>query len=221
MSRRQPAMVSRMILSSQRLSFRPRGRLAAPSALALIVAASLAGPAWAQTQPLPTVPSTPQPPYETQPEQTAPAPAPATPVPAQDSQPDAESALPSPATETLGDPPPPDIAPAPMGQTAAPGSQTPAAPVTGQAVAPAPNTGTVTRILVRGNQRVDQTTILSYLPIQPGDTVDPVTLDVAVRTLQRTQLFSNVQIGLQNGDLIGDQPGGVRRQFGPERGAAA
>ena len=154
MSRRQPAMVSRMILSSQRLSFRPRGRLAAPSALALIVAASLAGPAWAQTQPLPTVPSTPQPPY--------------------DSQPDAESALPSPATETLGDPPPPDIAPAPMGQTAAPGSQTPAAPVTGQAVAPAPNTGTVTRILVRGNQRVDQTTILSYLPIQPGDSCFPM-----------------------------------------------
>src|SRR5690606_27932847 len=40
----------------------------------------------------------------------------------------------------------------------------------------------VNRILVRGNQRIDQTTVLSYLPIQPGDTIDAVTIDVAVRT---------------------------------------
>jgi outer membrane protein insertion porin family len=64
-------------------------------------------------------------------------------------------------------------------------------------------TGTVNRILVRGNQRIDQTTVLSYLPIQPGDTIDPVILDVAIRTLTRTQLFADVQIGLiENGDLI-------------------
>jgi outer membrane protein insertion porin family len=61
----------------------------------------------------------------------------------------------------------------------------------------------VNRILVRGNQRIDQTTILSYLPIQPGDTVDPALLDVAVRTLDRTRLFANIQLGVQpNGDLI-------------------
>jgi outer membrane protein insertion porin family len=77
----------------------------------------------------------------------------------------------------------------------------------GQIVA-APNvtseeTGTVNRILVQGNQRIDQTTVLSYLPIQPGDTIDPVILDVAIRTLTRTQLFADVQIGLQeNGDLV-------------------
>lgn len=72
-----------------------------------------------------------------------------------------------------------------------------------QPAAPAPETGVVNRILVRGNQRIDQTTVLSYLPIQPGDTIDPVTLDVAIRTLTRTQLFADVQIGLQaNGDLI-------------------
>jgi len=62
---------------------------------------------------------------------------------------------------------------------------------------------TISRILVRGNQRIDQTTVLSYLPIQPGDTVDPAVLDVAVRTLTRTQLFADVQLGVQpNGDLI-------------------
>ncbi len=61
----------------------------------------------------------------------------------------------------------------------------------------------VNRILVRGNQRIDQTTVLSYLPIQPGDTVDAAVLDVAVRTLTRTQLFADVQLGVQpNGDLI-------------------
>ncbi len=61
----------------------------------------------------------------------------------------------------------------------------------------------VNRIVVRGNQRIDQTTVLSYLPIQAGDTVDAVVLDVAVRTLTRTQLFANVQLGVQpNGDLI-------------------
>lgn len=63
--------------------------------------------------------------------------------------------------------------------------------------------GVVNRILVRGNQRIDQTTVLSYLPIQPGDTVDAALLDVALRTLTRTQLFADVQLGLQpNGDLV-------------------
>jgi len=75
---------------------------------------------------------------------------------------------------------------------------------TGQALtAPPTETGVVNRILVQGNQRIDQTTVLSYLPIQPGDTIDPVILDVAIRTLTRTQLFADVQIGLQeNGDLV-------------------
>ena len=58
---------------------------------------------------------------------------------------------------------------------------------------------------MRGNQRIDQATILSYLPIQPGDTVSPVILDIAVRTLNRTGLFADVQLGVaQNGDLIVD-----------------
>ena len=54
----------------------------------------------------------------------------------------------------------------------------------------------------RGAQRIDQTTVLSYLPIRPGDTVDAAVLDVAVRTLSRTGLFADVQLGVQNGDLI-------------------
>jgi outer membrane protein insertion porin family len=62
--------------------------------------------------------------------------------------------------------------------------------------------GVANRILVAGNQRIDQTTILSYLPIQPGDAVDPLLLDVAVRTLYRTNLFADVQMALDGTDLI-------------------
>ncbi len=82
----------------------------------------------------------------------------------------------------------------------------PGAPIDGANAAAAqerPERAVINRILVRGNQRIDQTTVLSYLPIQPGDTVDPAVLDVAVRTLTRTQLFADVQLGVQpNGDLV-------------------
>ncbi len=85
-----------------------------------------------------------------------------------------------------------------------PGAPVEAAPPAEAEAAPAQQQGvTINRILVRGNQRIDQTTVLSYLPIQPGDTVDPSVLDVAVRTLTRTQLFADVQLGVQpNGDLV-------------------
>jgi outer membrane protein insertion porin family len=89
----------------------------------------------------------------------------------------------------------PDIQPgAPITAQPAPGAQAVAPPQEERIV--------INRILVRGNQRIDQTTILSYLPIQPGDAVDASVLDVAVRTLTRTQLFADVQLGVQNGDLI-------------------
>lgn len=68
--------------------------------------------------------------------------------------------------------------------------------------APTREEAVVNRIVVQGAQRIDESTVLSYLPIQPGDTVDPVVIDVAVRTLSRTGLFADIQMGVQNGDLI-------------------
>lgn len=63
--------------------------------------------------------------------------------------------------------------------------------------------GVVGRIIVQGNERIEAGTVLSYLPIAPGDTVDPARIDVALKTLFRTDLFSDVKIDLQaNGDLI-------------------
>jgi outer membrane protein insertion porin family len=63
-------------------------------------------------------------------------------------------------------------------------------------------TGVVQRIVVQGNERIEQGTVLSYLPIQPGETVDPARLDLALKTLARTDLFADVKIELQGGDLI-------------------
>ncbi|WP_428063509.1 outer membrane protein assembly factor BamA [Brevundimonas sp.] len=91
--------------------------------------------------------------------------------------------------------PTPAPAPAPAPQDAA-AEQTPRVEIA------APQTITINRIIVQGAQRIDQTTVLSYLPIRPGDAVDASVLDVAVRTLSRTGLFADVQLGVQNGDLI-------------------
>ena len=61
----------------------------------------------------------------------------------------------------------------------------------------------VNRIEVRGsNLRIEDRTVLSYLPIKPGDLVDDVVLAVAVQALSRTGLFADVQMGVQNGVLI-------------------
>ena len=62
--------------------------------------------------------------------------------------------------------------------------------------------GIVGRIVVQGNERIEPTTILSYLPIQVGDTIDQSKLDIALKTLTRTDLFSDVRMQLQGDTLI-------------------
>lgn len=62
--------------------------------------------------------------------------------------------------------------------------------------------GIVGRIVVQGNERIEQDTVLSYLPIQVGDTVDQARLDLALKTLTRTDLFSDVRIQLQGDTLV-------------------
>jgi outer membrane protein insertion porin family len=71
-----------------------------------------------------------------------------------------------------------------------------------RAVAQAQQRGVVGRIVVQGNERIEQDTILSYLPIQVGDTVDQAKLDLALKTLTRTDLFSDVRIQLQGDTLL-------------------
>ncbi len=62
--------------------------------------------------------------------------------------------------------------------------------------------GVVQRILVRGNERIEPATVASYLPIQVGDQVDPAKIDLALKSLFRTDLFSDVRIELEGADLV-------------------
>jgi len=95
--------------------------------------------------------------------------------------------------------PSPPAATPPAGAPAAAAPANPDIPVVGAA----PQTGVVQRILVQGNVRIEQETILSYLPIQPGDTIGRAQMDLGVKTLFKTDLFSDVSIDLDAaGDLV-------------------
>jgi outer membrane protein insertion porin family len=79
-----------------------------------------------------------------------------------------------------------------------------AAPVEAQQqAAPAPaQTAYVGKIVVSGNERIDSQTIISYLPFQPGVTVDAQLIDLGVKTLYRTDLFSDVQIAMNGNEMV-------------------
>jgi outer membrane protein insertion porin family len=89
----------------------------------------------------------------------------------------------------------------------APAPQQPQAP---QQTAPAqlpqvraPAGTVVRRIVVQGNERIEESTILSYLTIAPGQTLSPAIQDAALKTLLNTGLFADGDITLQpNGDLV-------------------
>ncbi|MET0271472.1 MAG: outer membrane protein assembly factor BamA [Phenylobacterium sp.] len=70
------------------------------------------------------------------------------------------------------------------------------------ALAQQQQTGVVQRILVKGNERIEPATVISYLPIQAGEPVDSARIDLALKTLFRTDLFADVKIDFQDGDLV-------------------
>lgn len=74
--------------------------------------------------------------------------------------------------------------------------------VPGAALAQQAQGGVIQRILVQGNERIEPSTVISYLPVQPGEPVDAARIDLALKALFRTDLFSDVKIDFQNGDLI-------------------
>src|SRR5471030_2407841 len=67
----------------------------------------------------------------------------------------------------------------------APAQAAPAATAPAPSPAPAPaapppapqQTGVIQRFVVRGNERIEPTTVISYLPVQVGDTLDPAKID--------------------------------------------
>jgi outer membrane protein insertion porin family len=65
----------------------------------------------------------------------------------------------------------------------------------------APNLA-IRRIVVQGNQRIESSTVTSYLLVRPGDMFDPARVDLSLKTLFATGLFADVQIVQQGADLV-------------------
>jgi outer membrane protein insertion porin family len=64
-------------------------------------------------------------------------------------------------------------------------------------------TGVVRAIKVEGNERIEADTVVSYLPIAVGDTIDAARLDLAIKTLLRTDLFADAGLTLEpDGTLV-------------------
>ncbi|HYG26842.1 MAG TPA: outer membrane protein assembly factor BamA, partial [Caulobacteraceae bacterium] len=88
--------------------------------------------------------------------------------------------------------------------TTTPPAADPAAATAAAAPAPAlpgAEGGIVQRIIVRGNERIEAGTVISYLPIAAGEEATPERIDLALKTLFRTELFADVQIDYAAGDL--------------------
>ncbi|WP_345170113.1 outer membrane protein assembly factor BamA [Sphingomonas daechungensis] len=87
-------------------------------------------------------------------------------------------------------------------QTAAPAPQ-PAAPAPAAAQPPAPTSGMIRSIAVRGSQRLEAETIRSYANLAPGQNYTAETLDTALKDLYATELFSDVVItGAETGNIV-------------------
>ena len=69
-------------------------------------------------------------------------------------------------------------------------------------LAPFANAAVVKDIQVRGNERVETTTVLSYMDINQGDTYQPADASKALQDLYATNLFANVRIGWDEGTLV-------------------
>ncbi|WP_245956929.1 outer membrane protein assembly factor BamA [Aestuariispira insulae] len=89
---------------------------------------------------------------------------------------------------------PPVVAPEPVegiggGESSQPSKPTPGAPV-------------IREILVEGTQRIEQSTVLSYINMQPGDPLVASNVNKALKTLFSTGLFADVSIEQRGLDLV-------------------
>jgi outer membrane protein insertion porin family len=62
-------------------------------------------------------------------------------------------------------------------------------------------TGTIRSVVVRGNERLEPETVRSYIDLRPGDRYDRERGDVALKSLYATELFADVQIRFNDGEL--------------------
>lgn len=177
------------------LKFRAR-TAALMSGLALLLGSTALTPAFAQG-PVPTIP--PGQPPDGVPSLDDPPPPPDSPnnnaaqsASAPESSPQPSAPRPSVSGGTAG--PATAAAPPAAGVAAPPPSTT--------IVAPEGSGPVVGRILVRGNERIEAGTVLSYLPIQPGQVASPERQDLAIDALFRTGLFADTKLEFEGTDLI-------------------
>jgi outer membrane protein insertion porin family len=76
------------------------------------------------------------------------------------------------------------------------------AAVLGLTAVPAAHAAVVSNIEVRGNKRVEASTIRNYLSIRPGKPFDSGDIDAATKRLFSTGLFSDVRINQVGGTLV-------------------
>ncbi|MGE5723492.1 MAG: outer membrane protein assembly factor BamA, partial [Sphingomonadales bacterium] len=107
------------------------------------------------------------------------------------------------AQDTAAPPAPAESAPAQPAPAQPAPAQAAAAPTGAEPVVPvAPQPPSIIRsITVAGNQRLEQETVISYLPLRIGDTYNNEKLDEALRTLLQTELFADVRIRDDQGAL--------------------
>ncbi len=63
-------------------------------------------------------------------------------------------------------------------------------------------TDVIQRIVVEGNQRIEPSTVESYLSLRPGEAYDPQKVDDSIKSLYATGLFDDVRIERQGDALV-------------------
>ncbi|MFZ4762575.1 MAG: outer membrane protein assembly factor BamA [Alphaproteobacteria bacterium] len=64
------------------------------------------------------------------------------------------------------------------------------------------NQGLIRNIIVKGNQRIEQETVESYLQVKKGDSFDQKTLDISLKNLFATGLFKDVKLSREANNLV-------------------
>jgi outer membrane protein insertion porin family len=91
------------------------------------------------------------------------------------------------------------LAKTPVKSAHAPAAPAPATPATPPANGEAPQM--VQHIIVTGTQRIEPSTVVSYITIREGDIYNPQTTDTALKTLYQTGLFADVKMRFDAGTL--------------------
>jgi len=112
------------------------------------------------------------------------------------------------AQGTAAQPVPPRQAPAARPAAPGPARPGPARPAASGTARPAATTGpvrsggSIQTIKIDGNERIETSTVLSYMLVQPGDPFDADRLDRSLKTLYATGLFQDVRLNREGDTLV-------------------